>query len=357
MIVLILEDDPTMMETLEKRLPWQRMGFERVLTAQSMPEGQRLISENGADFLLLDVEVIRGTGIELLRWAREHGCDAECVFLTNHAEFGYAKEAVRLGSIDYVLKTEPLSAVENAVRRALSRIRPDALFDAARGEREAAYEAPDATRDHAEKWARMLENDQRAALLDDIRGYLSQREEIGKNSAGLRMVLQHDFTQIVYKLLERYDIQASAMFACEEDTVSYRNAPNSAFDTLKWLGRFIGRADSLLADARKRETVAGRARAYIEEHYAEALNRQTLAERLFVNPDHLSHLFSKEYGLSLPDFLARTRMEAAKRLLKSGASVSEAATRVGYDNFAYFSTVFKRLTGVSPSDFRKDYGG
>lgn len=348
MTVLILEDDPTMLETLKERLGWAALGFGQVLCAASLPEGKRLLGEQGADLLLLDVEVIRGTGIQLLRWAREHGYDAQCIFLTNHADFEYAQEAVRLGSIDYVLKTEPLSAVEAAVARAVGQLKPDTLFAAGAQDRAGSYGAPDGLKERVAAWESMLLAGHKAALLGDIRAYLGERDQ-----AGARMVLQHDFVQMVYRLLKRQDIQASAMFQGEEDTLSYRNAPNSAFDMLKWLNRFIGRAEALLVEAQRRESVAAKARTYIEEHCGEDLSRQRLAEKFFVNPDHLSHLFNKEMGISLPDFITRTRVEQAKLLLRGGASVSEAAVQVGFDNFAYFSTVFKKLTGVSPSAFRR----
>ena len=349
MKLLILEDDPTMLETLASRLPWRDWGFQRVLRAASVPEGRRLLSENGAELLLLDVEVIRGTGLELLRWAREHGYDAECVFLTNHADFHYAQEAVRLGSVDYVLKTEPLSAVQAAVERALSRVRPEAFAAGQAGS--AAYPVPETLKSRVEEWERLLLEGQKTALLGSVRDYLAGRE---RQDAGVRMALQHDFVQMAYRLLKRWDIQASAMFQSGEDAARYRAACNSAFDMLKWLNGFVSRACELLEEARRVETVAAKVRAYIEEHYAEELNRQKLAERFFVNPDHLSHLFNRAFGLSLPDFIMRTRVEAAKQLLRGGAGVSEAAARVGIDNFAYFSTVFKKQTGVSPSEYRRE---
>lgn len=346
-----------MMETLKTRLPWAAMGFERVLHCASMPEGERIIVQNRIDFMLLDVEVIRGTGIELLRWARERGCDAACVFLTNYADFHYAKEAVRLGSIDYVLKTEPLATVEQAIRRALSRICPDVLFNADRPARQAVYDAPDTLASRASTWEVLLLDGRQAELLNDVQAYLNEREMAGENNPGIRMVLEHDMTQIVYKLLERHGLQASAMFTCEEDTVCYRNAPNSAFDTLKWVNRFADRAVKLLTNVRENQSVAAKVHAYIQEHYTEDINRQKLADLFFIHSDHLSRLFGKEYGISIPDYIARLRIEAAKQSLRSGMNVSEAAIQVGYDNFAYFSTVFKKLVGESPSEFKRDAGG
>lgn len=355
MHLLIMEDDPTQIEMLKVKINWASMGVDAILTASSMPDARALLSTQKIDVMLLDIEVIRGTGIELLQWAREHGYDAPCVFLTNYESFAYAKEAVRLGSVDYVLKTEPISVIEAAVRRAAGIAQPDVLFAAGESERDGAYAAQHEVNKRTETWEQMLLENRRSALLSDMRAYLAQTADGG--NAGVFMVIQHDFTQTVYRLLKRLEIAASAMFRSEEDTLLYRNAANSQFDLLRWLNRFSQTACELLAETTQAQSVAAQVRTYIDEHYMEDLSRQTLADRFFVTADHLSHLFNKETGFSIPDYITRTRVEQAKRLLLQGKTVSEAAQAVGYDNYAYFSTVFKKLCGITPSEYRKEHFG
>ena len=350
MTILILEDDKTMVDMLRARIPWAQMGVTRICDASSMPDARTLLGRERIDLMLLDIEVIRGTGIELLHWARAHGYDAPCVFLTNHAHFEYAKEAVRLGSVDYVLKTESLQTIEAAIRRAAGMAAPDEVFAAGQQQRDQTYPRQHNVAQRAETWARMLLENRKASMLGDVRQFLSQAE--GTN-AGLFMVIQHDFTQAVYRLIQQQGIAASEMFRSEEDNLLYRNAVNSQFDLLRWMNRFSTRAAELWQQYLQSQSVAGKARAYIDTHYAEDISRQSLAERFFVTSDHLSHLFNRETGLSIPDYLTRTRVEQAKRLLLQGKTVSEAAQAVGYDNFAYFSTVFKKLEGVTPSEYRK----
>lgn len=350
MTILILEDDLTMIDMLKAKLDWQSMGVDAILTATSMPDARGLLCTKRVDLMLLDIEVIRGTGIELLHWAREHGYDAPCVFLTNHESFAYAKEAVRLGSVDYVLKTETLEVIESAVRRAAGLAQPEELFAAGKKQRDADYQAQHPISERAEKWAQLLVENKRAVMLSDVRACLA---DASGDSGGFLMVVQHDFTQAVYRLLKQQNIAASDMFRSEEDTLLYRNAVGSQFDLLRWLNRFAARAAELLKESARSQNVAEKARAYIDAHYAEDIGRQSLAERFYVTADHLSHLFNKETGLSIPDYLARARVEQAKRLLCQGQTVSEAAQAVGYDNFAYFSTVFKKLTGETPSEYRK----
>jgi AraC-like DNA-binding protein len=94
------------------------------------------------------------------------------------------------------------------------------------------------------------------------------------------------------------------------------------------------------------------AKAFLEEHYHEPISLEEIAEALHVSPFHLSRVFSSESDFSLFSYLTEFRMGKARELLKSGRmNVSEVAERVGYENGGYFSKVFKRYHGMSPSEY------
>lgn len=91
---------------------------------------------------------------------------------------------------------------------------------------------------------------------------------------------------------------------------------------------------------------------YIAGHYAdENISIATIAEHLRVSEGHLSHVFKKQTGMTVTNYLTKTRIEAAMALLQSGrVKVYEAAAAVGYKDVTYFSATFKKLTGLSPSE-------
>ncbi|MDD4538867.1 MAG: helix-turn-helix transcriptional regulator, partial [Lentisphaeria bacterium] len=77
---------------------------------------------------------------------------------------------------------------------------------------------------------------------------------------------------------------------------------------------------------------------------------EMLAEFLSVSPFFLSRVFNSESGFSLSEYLTMVRMNQAKTLLLDGRmNVSEIADAVGYEDSGYFSKVFKRHFGCSPS--------
>ena len=91
---------------------------------------------------------------------------------------------------------------------------------------------------------------------------------------------------------------------------------------------------------------------YIAAHYAdEDISIAVIAEHLRVSEGHLSHVFKKQTGMTVTNYLTKTRIDAAMRMLtRDHVKVYEAAAAVGYKDVTYFSATFKKLTGLSPSE-------
>jgi two-component system response regulator YesN len=104
-----------------------------------------------------------------------------------------------------------------------------------------------------------------------------------------------------------------------------------------------------------------RVKEFIREHYAsEGLSLQDAAEYVSVSPSHLSKVFSQETGQTFIEYLTRTRIRKAMELLRTTSGKTyEIAYRVGYGDAHYFSNLFKKMTGLTPRDFRRqaDIGG
>ena len=93
---------------------------------------------------------------------------------------------------------------------------------------------------------------------------------------------------------------------------------------------------------------------YIGKNCADAgLSIGQVAAGLGLSEGHLSHLFKKETGLTVGSYLTRCRMQRAMGLLKEGKlRVYEVAEAVGYKDITYFSGTFKKLTGMSPTEYQ-----
>ena len=93
---------------------------------------------------------------------------------------------------------------------------------------------------------------------------------------------------------------------------------------------------------------------YVEEHFADKIRLEDVAEAVGLNPVYFSSLFKKETGLNFSTYLSSVRMEKAKELLtKTNDTIAVIAEAVGYPEQKYFSQQFKKIVGVKPVIYRK----
>lgn len=104
----------------------------------------------------------------------------------------------------------------------------------------------------------------------------------------------------------------------------------------------------------ERSKLIQEAKVFIDAHFSDPdLKMNQVAEKFNISPGHFSTVFSQEIGETFRDYVTNLRMNRAKELLRStNLKSSEIATRVGYNDPHYFSTVFKKNAGLPPQQFR-----
>lgn len=103
-------------------------------------------------------------------------------------------------------------------------------------------------------------------------------------------------------------------------------------------------------------SVIAKVMEYVRQHPEEELGRDQLAATVYLNPAYLSRLFRKETGQSLTEYILDVKMAHAKQLLEnSNLKVGSVAEAIGYTHFSYFAKIFKKVTGLSPHDYRKRF--
>lgn len=122
MNILIVDDQANVISSLKSGIDWQSLRIGNVYTALDALEARECILSHDIDILLTDIEMPVENGLSLVRWCRQNGYDFECIFLTSHADFFYAQEAIQLGSFDYLLQPARYEDIQNTIQKTIQRI-------------------------------------------------------------------------------------------------------------------------------------------------------------------------------------------------------------------------------------------
>jgi two-component system, response regulator YesN len=205
-----------------------------------------------------------------------------------------------------------------------------------------------------EDWGALLEAGRKVEFANRVDSYLKQLEGAGA-SAELLQAFYYGFAHMIITSARKRGVAAPDMGG--EGGHAGSQPVKSLLHLRQWAKRLTEKYFAELHSGRLLvSSVIAKVMKYVEEHPERELGREELAAQVYLNPAYLSRLFRKETGSSLTDFILKVKMERAKRLLShSGEKVSSVAESVGYTHFSYFAKIFKRYTGMSPQEYRKQF--
>ncbi|MDQ6421965.1 response regulator [Paenibacillus sp. LHD-117] len=121
--LLIVDDEKYSVAGITQGIDWSDLPIGNIYEAYSVKQAKELMNREHVDLLLSDIEMPGDNGIQLLEWTRENFPEAETIFLTGHANFSYAQQAVHLGSYEYILKPIDYEELKKVIEQALKEIK------------------------------------------------------------------------------------------------------------------------------------------------------------------------------------------------------------------------------------------
>ena len=92
---------------------------------------------------------------------------------------------------------------------------------------------------------------------------------------------------------------------------------------------------------------------YICEHFSESITLQSVADHFFLSKEYFSFIFKQKTGFGFNEYLNQLRISQAMKLLENtNESIINIANKCGYSDSSYFTTVFKKISGISPKNYR-----
>lgn len=166
--------------------------------------------------------------------------------------------------------------------------------------------------------------------------------------------LKYICMEIVKKLITSSPTRNSANFKKNLELVYNTNKLN---DLIALMISLLEESESSGKEGEdsKRKVIAEVIRI-IETEYHRDISVEEIAERVYLSPNYLSHLFKKQEGVSIIKYITSIRMEKAKYLLQNThKKIADISEETGYRNVAYFCSLFKTYYGNAPTQFREEF--
>ena len=189
-----------------------------------------------------------------------------------------------------------------------------------------------------------------AAAIDDIFAEMEAREDYGYYQLE---AIYLEYKKMVNAVMDIKNINLAILTNDPSYSTLTRQVVNGPSNLYDWIS-FIN--DIIIAIIIDSDTgnIPEKVKSFIQAHIDENITRRMLAEHVFLNEDYLSRLFRKAEGVSLSQYILNVKIAQAKEWLEDpSVSVTEASKKIGISNFSYFSQLFKKQTGFSPSEYRR----
>lgn len=199
-----------------------------------------------------------------------------------------------------------------------------------------------------------LQLEKRSLFTGYCEDYLSSLSQAHKLDYTVLASFQIDIIQLIYSFLKEKGILAHKLIQGKTNDILLELSLKSVENMIMYISYLVNTSLDYAAFSASQKSVASIICDYINMHFTEDINRNSLAEIVYLDPDYTARLFKKEAGLSLVNYIIRKRVAMAKDLLvNTDLSVNLISDKVGYGNYSYFTKLFKKETGCTPLDYRR----
>lgn len=363
--VFLVEDEAIIRRGIRDNIDWTGNGFEFAGEAGDGEYAYPMILKTEPDILITDIKMAFMDGLELSRLVKKALPKTKIIVLSGYNEFDYAKEAIKIGISDYLLK--PITSVNlmDAIKKVAETVREERekskLLERYFASYEKYNEFLDKTdyggvdRDLINDFLKLGSPDEYELFVEE---YFAAVGENNYKSLLLRQYMTMDIFYCVQDFLKNISVKATDISEEFQDIKLLPNAISSVETTKEYLKRLfkfaLDKRDKVSND--RYGTLIDEAKKYIgENYYCNNFSLNSISNHIGVSASYFSSIFKQETGQSFVEFLTRVRIDKACELLKcTTLRTAEIGEKVGYNDPHYFSAIFKKVVGMSPKDYKSD---
>jgi two-component system response regulator YesN len=340
--ILVVDDEPMIVKGLSKIIEKADNIPTVIHTAEDGVQALELIRTMKPHFVFTDIRMPKMDGLELCQRIAEYYPKIKVIVVSGYGEFEYAKKCISCGVTDYILKPITKQAVHAALIK---------LVEQHKLRTKSAVLTPL----KVEEWVgKMVEAIWLLQLEQLEHVMLEWEKELYKyelNPIQLRELLL-DFQIMLEKELE------SRGYYIDKKTPAF-NIEDGEEEPILVFNHCLRGTLLLLKDVRKVKSkdMIEEAKKYIDDHLAEEVSLEEVAEILGLNPSYFSQYFKLKTNETFIKYRIKRRIEKAKKLLEiPHYRITDISFEIGYADHPHFTKTFKKHVGMSPSEYRRMLG-
>lgn len=372
--VLVVDDEPSVIEGLKIMIPWSELGFELCGESSNGQDALLQIEKLHPHLIITDIRMPGISGLELIYEARKLDADTEFVILSGYADFSYAQEAMHHNVYDYLLKPlykDDIFSVLNKIKNKMDKkfltiygfsqedietfkmsrsLLPQNMGkDAENHENEGVWwkSLRDSFDEELTTAIKLMNYEDALNLIDEMFDFFKSKTISLPNVC---IMVNSCVYHILYIAFER-NIRINTLLPSGK-------SGEWNFDTLKsYVTNIISQIIRLMLEERKKNSrkYLYEVKIYIENHYEQELSVSFLSDMVFLEAGYLGDAFTKQFGCSINEYQHRLRIEKAIKLIETtDMKLNDISVAVGYNNYNNFFSHFGRITHTKPTQYKRN---
>ncbi|MDO5423815.1 MAG: response regulator [Eubacteriales bacterium] len=350
--LVVIDDEKIVVEWVTTVIERAGRDFRVIGSAGNGIRGLAVVRQKKPDIVITDIRIPGLDGLSLIEQTMEELPFTAFLVISGYQEFEYAKRALTLQVLDYIDKPLNQEKLFAALDRAAAYIARKKEYHSLRdnpGFRE--QESAHICRKISEEFSAVLEKESADSILRFLESAL---EEICATGISLEK-FKDECVKNIYVAMEILQERIPSP-NISRNVVPYaemkqlRSFEEVRLYTLEAVREFTSSLQTPEKSSKSRDIRV--LLDYIHAHYTQDIGLTELAGLVNMSPANLSIFFKEQVGMSYIKYLTKIRIDRAKELLRSGERASEIGEMVGYNDYRYFSQVFKKLEHMTPTEYR-----
>ncbi len=357
--VMVVDDQDVIRKEIKRMTIWgEKTGFIVSDEAKDGYDALNKLAATHIDLVITDIRMPKIDGIELLQRINKQKLCPCVVLLSDFTEFNYARQGLIYGAFDYLGKPVDEGILRNLLER-VERFLAEKAF-----EEERIRKLEEVVETKVESF--FPDSDVRQIIIHILNGDSKTVQFISNMVEITGAAFDGDLIKITFVLKNAMAEITNVIFQTNPWLKEFMDIGN--FDNPDFLKcqNLESLKEALLAEIDKIVTTLRRFHYYSDNHIVKQvcnyvlqnsnqnISMHGIAEALFLNRSYISETFRQKTGMTVIEFITMIKIEQAKKLIRENKLKSyEIADKLGFKDAEYFSRLFKKYTGSSPTEFRQ----